>query len=137
MEKREQPSGHLNLQTAVVAGTPLLDGVQCAHLDALVESARGEDEVKLVVASRLRVLAGEVVRDDVAGVGGFTRRQRLRLRAGAIGPTSQPSHEIRSPLQLGEQGIRQQRDQATVFLPTPCGFPTMQQDSRGLGSGEW
>ena len=81
MEKREQPSGHLNLQTAVVAGTPLFDGVQSAHLDALVEAARGENEVKLVVASRLWVLTGEVVRHDVTGVGGFSRCQRLRLPA--------------------------------------------------------
>ena len=56
-------------------------GVQSAHLDALVEAARGENEVKLVVASRLRVLAGQVVRDDVAGVGGFTGREHLRLPA--------------------------------------------------------
>ena len=58
---------------------PTLRRVHGPHRDAFMEAAGGEDVVELIVACRLWVLTREVVRHDVAGVLGFTRRRRLCL----------------------------------------------------------
>ena len=63
----------------MVACAPLFDRVHGPHRDVLVEAAGGEDIVQLIVACRFRILTWEVVRDDVAGVRGFTRSRRIRL----------------------------------------------------------
>ena len=63
----------------MAARAPLLDGVHVPHPDALVESARGEGVVQLVVACRRRVLPWEVEGDYVAGARGFAQRPCLRL----------------------------------------------------------
>ena len=53
-------------QAAVVAGAPLPDAVHGAHLHPLVEAARGEDVVELIVACRLWILTREVTLRDSA-----------------------------------------------------------------------
>ena len=63
----------------MVACTPLFSGVHGLHSDALVEAARGEDVVELIIARRLWILTGEIVGDDVAGVRGFANCRRLPL----------------------------------------------------------
>ena len=81
------------MRELAVAGPPLLDAIDGPHFDALVEAARGERVVELVLGRLRRLAAGDgVVGWHVAGVG----RQALtcvglaRLPFGSGNPGSGP-----------------------------------------------